>query len=272
MPHPFVKFAGGKRKLLPLLREHVPLEFFHPPPESLARYYEPFVGGGALFFDLDHPRSVLGDTCGPLMNAYCMIKDNVDGLVRRLREHVNDKEHYLTVRERNFEVGTLTERAADFLYCNRVCFNGLFRVNKSGRFNVPFGDNPKATICDEENLRAVSWRLQNVVLHPLDFARVVHDAKAGDFVYFDPPYAPISKTSSFTSYGAGGFSDSDQRRLRDVALDLKAHGVHVLLSNSSAPLVRELYADGFEIHEVRAARSVNCKADKRGDVTELMIT
>jgi DNA adenine methylase len=275
--HPFVKIAGGKRKLLPLLREHVPGGFYRPQFKSTATYFEPFVGGGALFFDLEYPRCVLGDTCTPLVTAYRTIRDSVTTVITLLSalSGSNDKESYYRIRERNFEVGTEAERAAEFLYANRVCFNGLFRVNKSGRFNVPFGDNPKATICDEDNLRAVSRRLQGVELRQADFASAVADAREGDFVYFDPPYAPISKTSNFTGYSSGGFTDKDQERLRDLLLDLKwARGVHVVLSNSSAPLVRDLYGDPaqFTIHEVRAARSINSKATKRGDVTELVIT
>ena len=271
---PFVKWAGGKRKLIQLLREHVPEGFVHPRPESTATYREPFVGGGALFFDLDCPRSALSDTCRPLVVAYEAIRDDVDGVMDWLRTLSNDKETYLQIRERNFLEGSRAERAAEFLYCNRVCFNGLYRVNRSGRFNVPFGDNPRATICAEDNLRAVSERLRGVRLACEDFAVAVADAERGDFVYFDCPYAPLSATSSFTGYAPGGFTDGDQERLRDCALDLKARGVRVLLTNSSAPLVRSLYSDPnwFTIHEVRAARSINSKADKRGDITELVIT
>ena len=276
LAHPFVKIAGGKRKLLPLLREHVPGGFYRPHFETTATYFEPFVGGGALFFDLEYPRCVLGDTCTPLMTAYQTIRDSVAAVITHLSalSGLNDKESYYAIRERNFDVGEPAERAAEFLYANHVCFNGLFRVNKSGRFNVPFGDNPKATICDEDNLRAVSRRLQDVELRQVDFADTTTDARRGDFAYFDPPYAPVSATSNFTGYSSGGFTDKDQERLRDLALDLKARGVHVVLSNSSAPLVRDLYADPaqFTIHEVRAARSINSKGSKRGDVTELIIT
>ncbi len=276
LAHPFVKIAGGKRKLLPLLREHVPGGFYRPHFETTATYFEPFVGGGALFFDLEYPRCVLGDTCTPLMTAYQTIRDSVAAVITHLSalSGSNDKESYYAIRERNFEVGEPAERAAEFLYANHVCFNGLFRVNKSGRFNVPFGDNPKATICDEDNLRAVSRRLQDVELRQVDFADTMTDARRGDFAYFDPPYAPVSATSNFTGYSSGGFTDKDQERLRDLALDLKARGVHVILSNSSAPLVRDLYGDPaqFTIHEVRAARSINSRGSKRGDVTELIIT
>ena len=257
LAHPFVKIAGGKRKLLPLLREHVPGGFYRPHFKSITTYFEPFVGGGALFFDLEYPRCVLGDTCTPLMTAYQTIRDSVAAVITHLSalSGSNDKESYYAIRERNFEVGEPAERAAEFLYANRVCFNGLFRVNKSGRFNVPFGDNPKATICDEDNLRAVSRRLQDVELRQVDFADTMTDARRGDFAYFDPPYAPVSATSNFTGYSSGGFTDKDQERLRDLALDSESarrprDPVELVGASRSRPLRRPR-----PVHDPRGARS-----------------
>jgi DNA adenine methylase len=269
---PFVKWAGGKRGLLSEIRPHVPVPFVDASVPECPRYYEPFVGGGALFFELGYAPTVLGDVNAKLITAYRALRDDPEAVIANLHRHTNDERHYYEVRSRNFEVGSLAERAAEFLFALRVGFNGLYRENRAGRYNVPFGKNPNATICDADNLRAVSALLQGVRILHGDFAETVKDAVAGDFVYFDPPYAPLSATSSFTSYVGDGFSIRDQERLRDLARALKAQGVHVLVSNSSAVLIRDLYSVGFYIQEVQAARAINSKGGARGPVTELLIT
>lgn len=262
---PFLKWVGGKRQLLPVLRERM--------PSSYGRYFEPFVGGGALFFNVRPGRcAVLGDANPRLVRTYRAIRDNVEAVIGALAEYRYDRDEYASARQIDPDALSDTGCAAWFIYVNKTGFNGLYRVNRAGRFNVPFGKYTNPTICDAENLRACSVALTGVDLRIGDFAETVADACAGDFVYFDPPYVPLSATSSFTSYAAGGFGPDAQRRLRDVAAGLLDSGVHVLLSNSSAGMVRELYGGKpFTVDEVDATRSVNCKAEKRGAIKELVM-
>ncbi len=259
---PFVKWAGGKRKLLRELTKYL--------PENIGTYHEPFIGGGALYFTLGHEPSIISDANAKLIAAYEAVRDNPDGVIEVLGTFTNTAECYYAVRARNFSVGSAAQRAAELIYTNRVGFNGMFRESAAGKFNIPFGRNKNPTICDEENLRAVSRTLHGTTIIHGDFAETLDRVKPGDFAYCDPPYVPVSETSSFTGYRAAGFGYSDQVRLRDVAIELKARGVHVLLSNSSAPLVFDLYKD-FEIHVVEAPRSINSKADRRGSVKEVLI-
>ena len=271
---PPLKWVGGKRKLWPYILPFVPTSF--------GTYFEPFLGGGAIFFGLCDEASrgmidpvdgcVLSDANKKLIATYTAIRDDVEAVIRCLKTHSNNETHYYHIRQRNFSMGSAAERAAEFILLNKTGFNGLFRENSSGQFNVPFGDQPNATICDEANLRAVSTVLQGILIVDGDFAHRAKNAVEGDFVYFDPPYAPLSATSSFTNYTAAGFTALDQARLRDTARGLKARGVRVLISNSSAPLIRDLYSSGFDILEVQAARAINSKASARGAVTELLIT
>jgi DNA adenine methylase len=265
---PFLKSAGGKRSLLPEIREHVPASF--------RRYFEPFVGGGALFFDLYEAGRVhgrdgyLGDANIHWMMAYETVRDDVDDLIAALMSHTakHSVEHYYAVREQS-----PTSRlaiAARAIYLNRTCFNGLHRVNRAGKFNVPIGRYANPTICDEANLRACSVALQGVELARGDFASVMAHARAGDFVYFDCPYVPVSASSSFTGYTSGGFDWTDQERLASCARRLKKQGVRVLLSNADHLSVRRLY-EGFDVQRVEARRNINSKAGKRGAVGELLI-
>jgi DNA adenine methylase len=261
---PFLKWVGGKRQLLPALRERMPASF--------GRYFEPFVGGGALFFDVRPAHAVLGDANARLVRTYRAVRDNVEAVIRILDGYRYDREQYLAAREIDVDAFSDEGVAAWFIYMNKVGFNGLYRVNRAGRFNVPFGRYTNPTICDAANLRACSAALHGVDLRTGDFAETVADARAGDFVYFDPPYVPLSATSSFTAYAADGFGPDAQRRLRDVAAKLIDNGAHVLLSNSSAGMVRELYGERpFTVDEVDATRAVNCKAERRGAIKELVI-
>lgn len=260
---PFLKWVGGKRQLLSELAMRVPARF--------GAYHEPFLGGGALFFHLRPARAVLADTNTRLVRAWRGVRDAPEDVVARLRTYPHDRAFFEELRAWDVDAGDDAEVAAWMIYLNRTGFNGLYRVNRRNVFNVPFGSYANPTICDADNLRAVSLALQDVRLEIEDFGGVLERAVAGDFVYFDPPYVPLSATSSFTAYTAGGFGPAEQARLRDVARELKARGVHVLLSNSSAPLVEELYEDGFERFPVGAMRAVNCKASGRGAVTELII-
>jgi DNA adenine methylase len=246
-------------------------------PRTINTYYEPFLGGGAVFFALASEgrfrrfkRAALNDVNDDLMCAYLALRDYPDELIRALSKHVYDKKHYYAVRE--MRPLTLFGGAARFIYLNRTCFNGLYRVNSKGEFNVPFGRYKNPTICDEKTLRAASGALKDrVVLAWFDFESAVASAKRGDSVYFDPPYVPLSKTANFTSYSKNGFGEAEHVRLRDCFARLDKRGVHVLLSNSDTPFVRKLYK-GFKIEQVEAPRRVNSKASKRGNVGELLIS
>lgn len=277
---PFCKWAGGKRALLPELLARM--------PKNWNRYYEPFVGGGALFFAL-RARDVnteffLSDTNGDLINAYREIRERPNQLIRRLRGMKNDERFYYRVRD--FDIDTIPDdepgkesaRAARFIYLNRTCFNGLYRVNRSGRFNVPFGGYASPLICDAKNIKAVSRALRKVHLYRLPFhvtmlqsTRGRDTPSAGDFVYFDPPYMPMTKTSMFTAYTPNGFGFAQHTQLRDVALELKRRGVHVMISNSNHPEIRKLYAKGFKVEEVTASRSVAANHERRGAIIDLII-
>jgi DNA adenine methylase len=234
-------------------------------------FHEPFVGGGALFFALRPERAVLSDSNERLIRTYRAIRDRVGDVIALLAEYPYEHEFYYEIRQTCPDQQEDHAVAAWMIYLNHAGFNGLYRVNSKNQFNVPFGRYVNPTICDARNLRACSRALQGVELRIEDFAAVLERAAPGDFVYFDPPYAPLTSTSYFTSYTMGGFGPEQQKRLRDVARELKAKGVHVLLSNSSAPLIRELYGKGFSVHEVLAARHVNSKADRRGKLVELVI-
>ncbi|MDD5309438.1 MAG: DNA adenine methylase [Deltaproteobacteria bacterium] len=262
-PRPFLKWAGGKRQLLRELLQYR--------PKKWGCYHEPFVGGGAVFFDLRPERAVLCDSNKELIDCYIAVRDQVDKVIHALKKHHHDKEYYYQIREQNPDKLNPATRAARMIYLNKTGFNGLYRVNSKNFFNVPFGRYVNPTICDESNLRACSAALQHIDILCSPFENVLKRARAGDFVYFDPPYVPLSFTSSFTSYTEGKFSMEDQTLLRDVAVKLKNRGVFVLLSNSSAPAVMELYSKGFELIPVSATRLVNSKAKGRGKITELLI-
>ena len=260
---PFLKWAGGKRQLLPSLLRLA--------SRNARTYFEPFVGGGALFFALRPKRAVLADVNERLIRTYRGVKSDVEEVIRQLKDFKYTPEFFYRFRQVDIDAGTDADVAAWFIYLNKTGFNGLYRVNRDNRFNVPFGRYVNPTICDADTLRACSAALVNAELFVDDFATAVHGAGRGDFVYFDPPYVPLSATSSFTSYTSHGFDHDGQTRLRDTARELKKRGVRVLLSNSSAPSVRALYADGFEIAEVSATRVLNSKASARGAIVELLI-
>jgi DNA adenine methylase len=260
---PFVKWAGGKRQLLGEIVARLPKEF--------GAFHEPFVGGGAVFFAVEPARAVLSDMNERLIRSYRGIKHDVDGVIEILKTYRNNKAFFLKARKRSIDAGSDAEVAAWFIFLNKTAFNGLYRVNSKNQFNVPFGANASARICDEANLRACAAALANAELKCEDFSAVLDRAQPGDVVYFDPPYVPLSVTSSFTSYTSQGFDMKDQARLRDVALELRRRGVFVLVSNSSAPAVRELYQADFECADVSAFRLVNSNVKARGRITELLI-
>ena len=238
---PFTKWTGGKRQLLPVIRELM--------PKTYNRYFEPFVGGGALFFDLAPKDAVINDFNAELINCYQQIKDNPRELIEILKVHqeYNSKEYYLDLRsaDRDERIDMMSEvqRAARILYMLRVDFNGLYRVNSKNQFNVPYGRYKNPKIVDDNLISAISTYLNNnqIEIKKGDFEKAVLDVQPGDFVYFDPPYIPLSETSAFTSYTHEGFSYDDQVRLRDTFKKLSDAGAYVMLSNSSSFLVEELY-------------------------------
>jgi DNA adenine methylase len=270
-PRPFVKWAGGKGQLLEALERHF--------PETFGTYYEPFLGGGAVFFYLVGKRSrfnaVLSDINEELITTYCIIKAQVEDLISRLEQHkakyeLAHESYYYEVRKQKLEDDV--ERAARLIFLNRTCYNGLYRVNSKGMFNVPFGRYKNPRIVDRENLRLVSKVLNwsNAKLLVADYQEATKDAKEGDFVYFDPPYQPVSLTANFTSYTNSGFSTEDQERLGKWFRELDKRGCHILLSNSDAEQIAHIYS-GYTKHQVQALRAISCKGDRRKGHTELII-
>lgn len=265
---PVIKWVGGKTKLLPQLLARA--------PERFGRYYEPFAGGAALFFRLAPRRAVLADGNPDLIALYTAIARDPAAVIRRLEAHraAHDEAHYYATRERwnaSHASWTIAERAATFIYLNKTCFNGLWRVNRAGDFNVPIGRYVDPPICVPDAIRAAAGVLARAELRCADYQTAVSDAKANDFIYFDPPYDPLTATSSFTSYTAGAFGPDNQRELADTARRLVRRGCHVVLSNSDTPFIRSIYK-GFEIERVRCPRAINSNAAKRGDVDELIIS
>jgi DNA adenine methylase len=273
MIRPIVKMPGGKSRLLPELLKRVPAE--------IGTYSEPFVGGGALFFALasEEPRrfkcAVLGDKNQELMLFYAVVKMRVEELIGEMRFFRHGRRQYEDRREDFNRRGCITnpvERAATFLFLNKTCFNGLWRVNKSGAFNVPWGKYKNPLICDPDALRAASKALRGVKLITGDFSLATLDLKKGDFVYADSPYAPLSESADFTAYTPGGFGLDDQARLAGVARRLHARGVNVLVSNSDTPTVHTLYpTKRFRRERVYARRSINSDITARGAIAELLI-
>ena len=271
---PFVKWAGGKSQLL---------EQFEPLfPAQFKKYIEPFVGGGAVFFHLYNQGRIgdgviLNDLNEELMNCYKVIRDQVDELIQELRRHEphkTEKSYFYKIRswdrKPDFKERNPVERAARTIFLNRTCYNGLYRVNSRGQFNVPFGSYKNPTICDEDNLRAVSQALQGVELRSEDFEHCVKWAGPGDFLYLDPPYYPLSETASFTSYTRDDFGKADQIRLAEVFRKLDRKGCLVMLSNSYTSFVRQLYADYRQV-VVTATRAISCRGDGRSAIPELVI-
>ncbi len=271
---PFLKWAGGKRKVVPELEKHIPDDF--------GTYFEPFVGGGALFFSLagrptgpPFRRAVLADNNKRLIRTYRAVRDRVDPLIELLLEYKSrhDKDFYYKVRAQDIDrKRDDTSVGAWLIYLNKTAFNGLYRVNSRNGFNVPIGSYANPDICNEQRLRDCSRALRGVDLLHGSFQVVLKLAKPGDLVYFDPPYVPLNDTARFTAYTRGGFGADAQELLRDVALELKRRGVTVILSNHDTPLVRELYARDFTLRTIRVGRAINSKGSARGPVSEVVIT
>lgn len=275
MARPFIKWAGGKTQLLPELLPRVPATF--------RRYHEPFIGSAALFFQLQalgrlRHGATLSDWNPALIEVYRVVRDEVEALIAALHEHAahaSDREYFYTVRgwdrAADWAQQPAVVRAARMIFLNKTCFNGLHRVNRRGYFNVPFGSYANPTICDAPNLRAASHALAGIELLVGDFSEVLQRVGPGDLVYFDPPYLPLSSTSSFTAYTSDAFDVAQHQRLAGVFAALAEHGCTLVLSNSATPLVHELYAR-FHVDEVGARRAINRDASKRGSIREVIVT
>jgi DNA adenine methylase len=262
------EMGRGKRQLLPVIRQYVPKKF--------NIYYEPFLGAGAVLFDIQPSRAIVNDANRELINCYQVIKDSPEALIADLKKHENNKDYFYALRDldRNPEYRDLSPviRASRIIYLNKTCFNGLFRVNSEGQFNVPFGHYAQPRIVDETVLMAVHTYLQagKITLGNTDFELATETAKKGDFIYFDPPYDPLSETSSFTGYNLNGFGKADQVRLKETFERLSQKGCKVLLSNSATDFICDLYRD-FKIIRVPANRSINSIASGRGKIDEVLV-
>ena len=265
---PFLKWAGGKTQLLPQLAR------FYPPRGSVKRYIEPFLGSGAVFFHFKamvEPKSaILWDNNRELVETFQAVRDDVGQVIKLLRKYQKQhgKDFFLSMRKKAPQ--SLAAKAARLIYLNKTCFNGLYRVNSRGVFNVPFGKYTNPGIFNEEGLRRAAELLHGARIEAEDFRFLKVEAKKNDFIYFDPPYHPRSKTSYFTAYTRDSFGEEDQRKLADLYRRLDKKGCLLMLSNSDTPLIRELYKD-FDIREVSARRNINSKADRRGSICELVV-
>lgn len=264
--YPIVKWVGGKRQLM--------FELLKNMPQIYNRYFEPFIGGGALFFELQPEQAYISDMNEELINLYQVVRDNVDELITDLKKHDISKEYFMEIRNidrtEDYENWSSIQKASRFIYLNRTCFNGMYRVNSKGEFNVPFGHYKNPRIVDENNLTNCSNLLHRTEIRHADFSEILTKVQEGDFVYFDPPYVPLSETSSFTSYTKDGFDIDMQFKLRDVCDELDSIGVKFLLSNSDTKLVNELY-ENYNIKKVFASRQINANADGRGKITEVLV-
>lgn len=266
---PVVKWVGGKRQLMNSL---MPLF-----PRHITSYCEPFLGGGAVLFELQPDVAYVNDINSELIQMYEVIRDNVDELIAVLGEHPNEEEHFYSVRDwdrdkEQYARLTRVQKAARVIYLNKTCFNGLFRVNNAGEFNTPFGHYKNPNIINAPTLKAVSAYFQKAQLtfSSVDYAEVLANVGRGTFVYLDPPYDPVSDTANFTGYAKGGFDRAEQIRLRQHCDELDRRGIRFMLSNSSTDFIREQYAD-YHITTVRARRAVNSNATRRGQVDEVII-
>jgi len=266
---PVLKWVGGKRQLLNEIRKYL--------PKTYTTYYEPFIGGGAVLFDLQPKKAVVNDVNEELINLYSVIKSDVESLIVDLEKHENTSEYFYNIREqdRDREVYTSLssiEKASRVVYLNKTCFNGLFRVNKAGEFNSPFGNYKNPNIVDTVTLRAVSkyFNKADIKFLNVDFEIALKNIRRGAFVYFDPPYDPVSSSSNFTGYDKGGFNREEQIRLKNLCDKLDRQGVKFLLSNSSTDFIRELYSD-YNIVTVKAKRAINSDGKSRGEVDEVLV-
>lgn len=269
---PFLKWAGGKRQLLTEIKKYL------PKITSSTTYYEPFLGGGAVLFHIQPSKAVVNDINSEVINVYRVIKEDVNGLIEHLKTHKNEAEYYYHIRgfdrKADFDMLSELEKASRIIYLNKTCYNGLFRVNSQGQFNVPFGRYKKPQIVNEVTLRAISNYLNqnDVTILNIDFWDVVSNIGKNDFVYLDPPYDPVSDSASFTGYTLYGFDREEQKRLKRLCDTLHSKGCKFLLSNSATPFIKSLYAEAdYEIIIVKASRNINSRASGRGKIDEVLV-
>lgn len=271
---PYLKWAGGKRQLLPEIKKYLPVKF------NSYKYYEPFIGAGAVFFSKQPKKAVINDYNIQLILTYKVIRDNVNDLIEALKIHKekNTEDYFYEIRKKDRELDSFNslsdvEKAARLIFLNKTCYNGLYRVNSQGLFNAPYGKYKNPAICDEPVLKAIHKYLTDNEVEILsgDFADAVQTADKKSFVYFDPPYHSADNTN-FTGYQADRFGEEEQVRLRNVYADLTERGVRCLLSNSDTSFIRELYSDNrYEIISVTAKRTINSNSSGRGNVNEVLI-
>ncbi len=264
--HSIVKWAGGKRQLISTIKENM--------PENFNRYFEPFIGGGAVFFEIQPENAYISDTNEELINLYNIVKNNPLELIVDLRKHKNTKEYFLKIRnadrDASYRDWSNVQKASRFIYLNKTCYNGLYRVNSNGQFNVPFGNYSNPKIVDEEKILNCSKILKNKEIRCGNFTEILKYVKKGDFVYFDPPYLPLNKTSNFTSYTKEGFNIDMQFKLKTVCDEIDKKSAKFLLSNSDTEVINELYAS-YNIKKVFASRAINSNANGRGKITEVLV-
>lgn len=267
---PFLKWVGGKRQIMPAIVDRLPKNI------SNYNYIEPFIGGGAVLFNLQPKNGIINDFNAELINVYETIKNDLDNLINDLKKHENTSDYFYELRglDRTPEFKNLTsvQRASRIIYLNKTCFNGLYRVNNAGEFNAPFGRYKSPNIVNEPTLKAVNKYLttNDIKLVSGDYETVLLKAEKNSFVYLDPPYHPISVNSNFTGYVQGGWDMYDQIRLRTNCDKLHEKGIKFLLSNSASQLIFDQYKD-YKIETVKAIRSINSDGEKRGEVDEVLI-
>ncbi len=271
---PVVKWVGGKRQLLPEIRKYIP-------QKKYTLYYEPFLGGGAVLFDLQPLNAIVNDLNEELINLYTVIKNDPDELIKDLKKHRNQSDYYYRIRELDrdrskYRKLTDVERASRIHYLNKTCFNGLFRVNRAGEFNTPFGRYKNPNITNEVTIRAVSkyFNKANIEFRNVDFVEAVKDINQNSFVYFDPPYDPVSDSANFTGYDKGGFDRKEQKRLKMLCDQLDERGISFLLSNSATAFIKDLYSDpnrNYKIEIIKAKRTINSNANGRGEIDEVLV-
>lgn len=266
---PVLKWVGGKRQLLPDIRKYI--------PQDITTYYEPFIGGGAVLFDIQPSKAVVNDINHELINLYQVVKDDVEALIQDLSKHKNESDYFYELRAWDRDAAIYAkrsniERASRVLYLNKTCYNGLFRVNQSGQFNTPFGRYKNPNIENAITLRAVSkfFNESDVEFRNTDFEGAVRGCQQGDFIYFDPPYDPVSDSANFTGYAQGGFGRAEQVRLKELCDKLNETGVKFLLSNAATEFIIDLYKE-YNIEIIQAKRAINSNPANRGVVDEVLI-
>jgi DNA adenine methylase len=267
---PFLKWVGGKRQIMPAILEYLPKKL------SSYTYYEPFIGGGAVLFHLQPKTAIINDFNEELINVYRVIKENPKELLEDLKKHKNESDYFYKIRlldrSPKFQKLSAVKKASRIIYLNKTCYNGLYRVNSAGEFNSPFGRYKNPNIVNEPIIKAVSnyLNLNDIKIYSGDYEDALQNIKKNSFVYFDPPYDPVSESANFTGYIQGGWEAADQVRLKEVCDRLNAKGVKFLLSNSATEFIKDLYKD-YNINIIKATRAINSDGEKRGEVEEVLI-